>query len=66
MLSDKDILDYVAPDGKIIPQRCLKSVLKKHGFYEYIINRYDKTTPIFLPIMHSYPLYFFTCYKYPQ
>ena len=44
MLSDKDILDYVAPDGKIIPQRCLKSVLKKHGFYEYIINRYDNNT----------------------
>lgn len=41
ILSDKDIIEYVAPSGKIIPQRCLKSVLEKHGLYEYIVNRFD-------------------------
>lgn len=40
-LTDKDILDYIAPEGVLIPQRCLASVLKKHGFYEYVLNRYD-------------------------
>lgn len=40
-LTDKDILDYVAPDGVLIPQRCTVSVLTKHGFYEYILNRYN-------------------------
>jgi len=44
MLLDKDILDYVAPDGKLIPQRCSKSVLERHGFYEYVINRYKDNT----------------------
>lgn len=40
-LTDKDIFDYIAPEGVLIPQRCLASVLKKHGFYEYVLNRYD-------------------------
>lgn len=38
---DETILEYVAPDDKLIPSRCSKSVLKKHGFYEYLMGRYD-------------------------
>ena len=36
-LNDKIVLDYVAPNGKLIPQRCIASVLKKNNFYDYII-----------------------------
>ena len=43
-LNDKIILDYVAPNGKLIPQRCIASVLKKNNFYDYIINRYNNNT----------------------
>ena len=43
-LNDKIILDYVAPNGKLIPQRCIASVLKKNNFYDYIINRYNSCT----------------------
>ena len=43
-LSDKDVIEYVAPSGKIIPQRCLKHVLGKHGLYDYIVNRFDDNT----------------------
>ena len=43
-LNDKIVLDYIAPNGKLIPQRCIESVLKKNNFYNYIINRYSNNT----------------------
>ena len=43
-LSDKDIFNYILPKGKIIPQRCVKKVLVKKGFYEYLLNRYSDNT----------------------
>ena len=43
-LNDKIVLDYIAPNGKLIPQRCIASVLKKNNFYDYIINRYNNNT----------------------
>ena len=43
-LNDKIVLDYIAPNRKLIPQRCTASVLKKNNFYDYIINRYDNNT----------------------
>lgn len=41
---DEKIISYVAPDGKIIPSRCCKSVLMKHGFYDYLMSRYSDNT----------------------
>ena len=43
-LNDKIILDYIAPNGKLIASRCSANVLKKHNFYDYIINRYNNNT----------------------
>ena len=43
-LNDKIVLDYIAPNGKLIASRCSAYVLKKHNFYEYIINRYSNNT----------------------
>ena len=43
-LNDKIILDYVAPNGKLIAQRCSEHSLKKQNFYDYIINRYNNNT----------------------
>lgn len=43
-LNDKIILDYVAPNGKLIAQRCSENALKKQKFYDYIINRYNNNT----------------------
>ena len=43
-LNDKIILDYIAPNGKLIASRCSSNVLKKHNFYDYIINRYNNNT----------------------
>jgi hypothetical protein len=43
-LNDKIVLDYVAPDGKLIAQRCSANALKKLNLYDYIINRYDNNT----------------------
>lgn len=43
-LNDKIVLDYVAPDGKLIASRCSANVLKKQNFYDYIINRYNNNT----------------------
>ena len=37
-LNDKIILDYIAPNGKLIAQRCSEHSLKKQNFYDYIIN----------------------------
>ena len=39
-LSYDEILKFMAPEGKLIPQRCLKSVLMKHGFLDYLMTRY--------------------------
>ena len=44
MLCDEDVLNYVAPDGKLIKQRCVKKVLESKGFYEYLLNRYSDNT----------------------
>ena len=43
-LNDKIVLDYIAPNGKLIASRCSANVLKKHNFYDYIINRYNNNT----------------------
>ena len=43
-LNDKIILDYIAPNGKLIASRCSVNTLKKHNFYDYIINRYNNNT----------------------
>ena len=43
-LNDKIILDYIAPNGKLIAQRCSEHSLKKQNFYDYIINRYNNNT----------------------
>lgn len=43
-LNDKIVLDYVAPDGKLIAQRCSVYALKKQNLYDYIINRYSNNT----------------------
>ena len=43
-LSDKDVIEYIAPNGNLIPQRCLPSVLKKHNLYDYVVGRYDNNT----------------------
>jgi hypothetical protein len=44
ILNDDVVLSYIAPKGKLIPQRCLESVLKSHGFYTYVVNRYDNNS----------------------
>lgn len=38
---DKQILNYIAPNGKLISQRCLKVVIEKQGFYDYLKQRYS-------------------------
>ena len=43
-LNDKIVLDYIAPNGKLIAQRCSAHALKKCNFYDYIINRYNNNT----------------------
>ena len=43
-LTDKIVLEYVAPDGKLIAQRCSANALKKQKIYDYIINRYNNNT----------------------
>lgn len=43
-LNDKNVLEYIAEKGNLIPSRCVKSVLIKHGFYHYIMNRYSNNT----------------------
>ena len=43
-LNDKIILDYIAPNGKLIASRCSVNTFKKHNFYDYIINRYNNNT----------------------
>lgn len=43
---DKEISQYVTNGtGKILSSRCIKRVLKKYNYYDYIINRYtDNST----------------------
>ena len=41
---DQEILDYIKPNGKLIPQRCLQSVHEKRGWYNYLMQRYDNNT----------------------
>lgn len=41
---DQEILNYIRPNGKLIPQRCLQSILKKNGWYDYLLQRYDNNT----------------------
>lgn len=39
---EKDIIAYcINIDGNLIPQRCTIPVLKKHGWHEYLLQRYD-------------------------
>lgn len=37
---EKELLSYIAPEDKIIPQRCLKKLIIKNGWYEYCRNLY--------------------------
>ena len=41
---DQDILSYIAPDGKLIAQRCIRSVMQKHNWYDYLLQRYTDNT----------------------
>lgn len=38
---DKEILAYIAPEGKLISQRCLRNVLIKRGWYDYLKHRFN-------------------------
>lgn len=39
---DKEILDFLKDrDGKISPAKTKKDYLQKHGYYDYLINRYS-------------------------
>lgn len=38
---EQDILGYCTVDGRLIPQRCTIPVLKKRGWYSYLLQRYD-------------------------
>lgn len=39
-ITDQEILEYCLKDGKIIPQRCTLPVLKKRGWYDYLLHRF--------------------------
>ena len=53
-MTNNDILHFVAPNGKLIPQRCTKSIMEKNGYWDYLINLYsdlsctDKNNPNYL------------------
>ena len=41
-MNDNDIINYVIDkNGKIVPQRCITSVLANHDFIEYLSTRYN-------------------------
>lgn len=40
-LTDENVKNHVAPNGKLIPNRCRKDYLIKHGLYDYVMNRYS-------------------------
>lgn len=46
---DKEILDYLTNGtGKLVSQRCLKSILVKRNYYDYLMQRYsDNVTDTF-------------------
>lgn len=46
---DKEILSYIAPNGKRIAARCKKDVIIKRGWYDYLMQRYDDNTSIRTP-----------------
>lgn len=53
---EKEIKDYlVSADGKIIAARALPNVLRKRGYYEYLMERYtDNTTNEFAEILYRF------------
>lgn len=38
---DKEILNYVAPEGKLIAARSRKDLMEKRGWYNYLIERFS-------------------------
>lgn len=38
---DKEVIEYIAPEGKMIQQRCNKNSLAKRGLYDYVMQRYN-------------------------
>lgn len=42
---DKEILEYITKDGKLVPQRCTAPVIEKRGWSSYMLKRYiDNST----------------------
>lgn len=44
-MTDFDVISYITNDsGKLVPQRCLRNILEKHGYLSYLLSRYDDNT----------------------
>lgn len=41
---EEEIFKYIAPEGKLIPQRCVIRLLKKKNWYDYLKNLYLNLT----------------------
>lgn len=41
---EEEIFKYIAPEGKLIPQRCVIRLLKKKNWYDYLKNLYPNLT----------------------